>query len=232
MNKNILIVEDEKNILDVIKAYLIKESYKVFEAMDGQLALDIFNNEEIHLIILDLMLPKISGQEVCRRIRTISNVPIIMLTAKSEEDDKIEGLDLGADDYVTKPFSPRELMSRVKAILRRSYNDGSVPSSSNKISTADGRIVVEVDKMRISKDGILVDLTPNEFKVLSTFFHNPEIVLSREQLIESAFGYEYEGYDRTIDSHIKNIRQKLEDNPKTPVYIVTIYGVGYVLRLN
>ena len=166
MNKNILIVEDEKNTLDVIKAYLIKESYKVFEAMDGQLALDIFNNEEIHLIILDLMLPKISGQEVCRRIRTISNVPIIMLTAKSEEDDKIEGLDHGADDYVTKPFSPRELMSRVKAILRRSYNDGSVPSSSNKISTADGRIVVEVDKMRISKDGILVDLTPNEFKVL------------------------------------------------------------------
>lgn len=232
MNNNILIVEDEKNILDVIKAYLQKEDFNVFEAMDGEEALKVFNKEEIHLIILDLMLPKISGQEVCRMIRDLSDVPIIMLTAKSEEDDKIQGLDIGADDYVTKPFSPRELMSRVKAILRRSYRDGNIVLSTNKITTGDKRIVLNLDKMQVSKDGDLVDLTPNEFKVLSVFFHNPEIVLSREQLIEAAFGYGYEGYDRTIDSHIKNLRQKLEDNPKTPVYIVTVYGVGYVLRLN
>lgn len=232
MNNNILIVEDEKNILDVIKAYLQKEDFNVFEAMDGEEALKVFNKEEIHLIILDLMLPKIPGQEVCRRIRDLSDLPIIMLTAKSEEDDKIQGLDIGADDYVTKPFSPRELISRVKAILRRSYKDGTITPLSNKISSGDGRIVIDLDKMQVSKDGDLVDLTPNEFKVLSVFFHNPEIVLGREQLIEAAFGYDYEGYDRTVDSHIKNLRQKLEDNPKTPVYIVTVYGVGYVLRLN
>ncbi len=230
MKKNILIVEDEKNILDVIKAYLLKEEYNVFEAMDGQEALDIFNKEEIHLVILDLMIPKISGEVVCQRIRDISDIPIIILTAKAEEDDKIEGLYLGADDYVTKPFSPRELMLRIKAILKRSYNlhSGAI---NKRITTKDGRVVVEPDKMLIMKDGKTIDLTPNEFKVLSVFFDNPGIVLSREQLIEAAFGYEYEGYDRTIDSHIKNLRQKLEDNPKTPVYIVTIYGVGYQLRL-
>ncbi len=231
MKKNILIVEDEKNILDVIKAYLLKEDYNIFEAMDGEFALKLFNNEEIHLIILDLMLPKISGIEVCKRIRDVSDVPIIILTAKSEEDDKIEGLDIGADDYITKPFSPRELMSRVKALLRRSYKE-ETGKSIKRVSTGDGRIVVEFDKMLVRKDGEKVDLTPHEFRVLSVFLDNPEIVLSREQLIEAAFGYDYEGYDRTIDSHIKNIRQKLEDNPKTPVYIVTIYGVGYQLRLN
>lgn len=230
MNTNILIVEDEKNILDVIKAYLIKESYNVFEAIDGQEALDIFNKEEIHLVILDLMLPKIPGEIVCQRIRAISDVPIIMLTAKAEEDDKIDGLDLGADDYVTKPFSPRELMSRVKAILRRSYRDGDLKTLSTKIVTSDGRIVVDLEKMLVEKDGEKLELTPHEFKVLAAFMKNSAIVMTREQLIEAAFGYEYEAYDRTIDSHIKNLRQKLEDNPKTPVYIVTIYGVGYVLN--
>ncbi len=231
MKKSILIVEDEKNILDVIKAYLLKEDFNVYEAMDGELALDIFKREEIHLIILDLMLPKISGIEVCKRIRTVSDVPTIILTAKSEENDKIEGLDIGADDYITKPFSPRELMSRVKALLRRSYREEHA-SPGKTISTGDGRIIVEFDRMMVRKDGEHVDLTPHEFKVLSAFFNHPEIVLSREQLIEAAFGYDYEGYDRTIDSHIKNIRQKLEDNPKTPVYIVTVYGVGYQLKLN
>ncbi|WFA09927.1 response regulator transcription factor [Tissierella sp. Yu-01] len=226
MNFNILIVEDEKNILDVIKAYLIKENYNIYEAMDGKKALEIFNKEEIHLIILDLMIPVISGEEVCKRIRKTSDVPLIMLTAKSSEDNKIEGLDIGADDYVTKPFSTRELVSRVKALLRRSYKkDNKILN--NKLSFDNGRLVVELDKMNVKKDGIILDLTANEFKILAVFINNPGLVLSREQLIEAAFGYDYEGFDRTIDTHIKNIRQKLEDNPKTPVYILTVYGVGY-----
>ncbi|TJX13786.1 response regulator transcription factor [Tissierella creatinini] len=175
MNRNILIVEDEKNILDVIKAYLIKEDFKVLEAMDGETALDIFSNEEIHLIILDLMLPKISGYELCKKIRDLSDVPIIMLTAKAEEEDKIAGLNLGADDYVTKPFSPRELMSRIKALLRRSYRDEKILTK--RISTLDGRIIMEPDKMELMKDGERVELTPHEYKVLLAFMNNPNIVL-------------------------------------------------------
>ena len=229
---NILIVEDEKNILDVVSAYLIKENFRVFSAMDGEKALEIFSNEEIHLIILDLMIPKISGEEVCAKIRNSSDVPIIILTAKVDEDSRIEGLSIGADDYVLKPFSPRELVSRVKALLRRSYRFDKTKPLAEKISFDNGRLVVELDKMIVKKDNKLIELTANEFKVLTALISNVGLVLSREQLIEAAFGYEYEGYDRTIDSHIKNIRQKLEDNPKTPAYIVTVYGVGYKLRIN
>lgn len=225
--KNILVVEDEKNIVDVISAYLVKENYKVFEATDGEKALEIFNEEEIHLIILDLMIPKISGEEVCAKIRNTSDVPIIMLTAKVDEDSRIEGLTIGADDYVLKPFSPRELISRVKALLRRSYRSDNAKPLAEKLIFDNGRLVIELEKMLVKKDNNLVDLTSNEFKVLAALIKNSGLVLSREQLIEAAFGYEYEGYDRTVDTHIKNIRQKLEDNPKTPAYIVTIYGVGY-----
>ena len=229
---NILVVEDEKNILDVISAYLKKENYMVFEAMDGENALELFKKEEIHLIILDLMIPKISGEEVCSRIRITSDVPIIMLTAKSDEDSKIEGLNIGADDYVLKPFSPRELVTRVKTLLRRSYRTDIIKPLAEKVSFDNGRVVVEIEKMIVRKDDKIVELTSNEFKILLAFINNPGLVLSREQLIEIAFGYDYEGFDRTIDSHIKNIRQKLEDNPKTPAYISTVYGVGYKLQLN
>ena len=229
---NILVVEDEKNILDVISAYLKKENFVVFEATDGEKALEIFRKEEIHLIILDLMIPKISGEEVCAKIRNTSDVPIIMLTAKVDEDSRIEGLTIGADDYVLKPFSPRELISRVKALLRRSYRIDKAKPLAEKMSFDDGRLIVELDKMLVRKDNQIIDLTANEFKVLAAFIKNSGLVLSREQLIEAAFGYEYEGYDRTVDTHIKNIRQKLEDNPKTPAYIVTVYGVGYKLRID
>lgn len=222
MTYNILVVEDEKNIIDVISAYLQKNDYNVFQAMDGEKALDIFKNNEIHLIILDLMIPRISGELVCKKIRSVSNVPIIILTAKDDEDSKISGLDSGADDYVTKPFSNRELMSRVNALLRRSYK-----TNSTELSFDNGRLIVELDKMIVKKDKKIIDLTANEFKILSVFIENPGNVLSREQLIELAFGYDYEGYDRTIDSHIKNIRQKLEDDPKAPAYILTVYGLGY-----
>lgn len=222
---NILVVEDEKNISDVIVAYLENENYHTFVASDGQKAIELFSEETIHLIILDLMLPILSGEEVCKRIRTYSNVPIIMLTAKTEEDDKITGLSIGADDYISKPFSPRELIGRVKALLRRAYQ-GSNPLAEN-LYFNEGDLEIDVDKMRVNKSGEEVHLTVNEFKILLTFVSNVGQVLSREQLIESAFGYDYEGFDRTIDTHIKNIRQKIEDNPKAPKYIQTVYGAGY-----
>lgn len=224
-NKKILVVEDEKRILDVVKAYLEKEGFKVKTAIDGKEALDLFNSETFHLIILDLMLPIISGEKVCNHIRTSSDIPIIMLTAKVDEDDKIEGLAIGADDYVTKPFSPRELVSRVKALLRRSYRDSN--PLFEKLSFNNKDLEVDIDKMEVKKDGKVILLTTNEFKILSTLLTNPGQVFSREQLIEKAFGIDYEGFDRTIDTHIKNIRQKIEDNPKEPKYILTVYGVGY-----
>lgn len=221
----VLVVEDEKNISHVIKAYLEKEGFDVTIAIDGNEALEMFSKEEFHLIILDLMLPKLSGEEVCTTIRGTSDIPIIMLTAKVEEDDKIEGLSIGADDYVTKPFSPRELVSRVKALLRRSYRE--LSPLAEKLSFNNEELVVNVDKMIVKKDGKNVYLTTNEFKILIALLTNPGQVFSREQLIEIAFGYDYGGFDRTVDTHIKNIRQKIENDPKNPAYIITVYGAGY-----
>ena len=222
---NILIVEDEKNIREVIKVYLEKENYNVFTAEDGEMALEVFDDEEIHLIVLDLMLPKLSGEKVCSSIRAKSDVPIIMLTAKVDEDDKIEGLSIGADDYVTKPFSPRELVSRIKSLLRRSYRD-SKPLA-EKMTFNNGDLEIDMKKMLVLKKGQNVHLTTNEFKVLMTLLTHPGQIFSREQLIQSSFGYEYDGFDRTIDTYIKNIRQKIEDDPKKPTYIITVYGIGY-----
>lgn len=224
-NRKILVVEDEKNILEVIEAYLLKEGFRVITAEDGEMALELFKTEKIHLIVLDLMLPKISGEEVCTTIRATSDIPIIMLTAKVDEDDKIEGLTIGADDYITKPFSPRELVSRVKALLRRSYRDSN--PLAEKLVFNDGDLEVDIDKMIVRKKRENIYLTSNEFKILSSLLTRPGQVFSREQLIELAFGYDYDGFDRTIDTHIKNIRQKIEDNPKSPNYIITVYGVGY-----
>lgn len=226
MNKiKILIVEDEKNISDIIKAYLTKEGFQVFAAEDGKKALEIFNKEEIHLIILDLMLPELSGEQVCATIRATSDVPIIMLTAKIDEEDTIHGLSIGADDYIAKPFSPRELISRVKALLRRSYRNSS--PLAEKLLFNNGNLEIDIDKMLVRKKGEYIYLTSNEFKILVSLLKNPGQVLTREQLIEQAFGYDYDGFDRTIDTHIKNIRQKIEDNPKKPEYIITVYGIGY-----
>src|SRR5699024_1653907 len=223
-NYFILVVEDEKNISNVIKAYLEKENYNVVTAFDGQEAMDIFEREKIDLIILDLMLPKISGEEVCNRIRSTSDIPIIMLTAKSDEDSRVEGLTMGADDYVVKPFSPRELVSRVKALIRRTYKTSSL--SNNKLIFS-GDLKINLDKFLVTKNNTKIDLTTNEFKVLSILASNPSVVFSREQLIEQAFGIDYKGFDRTIDTHIKNIRQKIENDPRKPKYILTVYGMGY-----
>ena len=224
MNYNILVVEDEKNILDVIKAYLEKEGYNVITATDGEMALELFNMD-IHLIILDLMIPKISGEDVCKTIRNTSDVPIIMVTAKADEDFRIDGLNMGADDYVTKPFSPRELISRVKALLRRSYK-GTKPLA-EILNFNNNDLVIDIDKMIVKKRDINTNPTTVEFKVLLALVSNTSQVLSREQLIDLALGSEYEGYDRTIDTHIKNLRQKIEDDPKNPKYILTVYGAGY-----
>lgn len=225
MGYNILVVEDEKNILEVIKAYLLKENYDVITATDGERALELFDSKDIHLIILDLMIPKISGEEVCKKVRNTSDVPIIMLTAKADEENKIEGLNIGADDYVTKPFSPRELVSRVKALLRRSYKVKKPLAEILSFSNND--LVIDIGKMIVKKDYVSISLTTIEFKILLALASNHSIVLSRGQLIDIAFGDEYEGYDRTIDTHIKNLRQKIENDPKNPIYIITVYGAGY-----
>lgn len=227
MNKEfkILVVDDEKNILDVVKAYLEKEGFDIITAMDGEAALSILNKETIHLVVLDLMLPKLSGEEVCHRIRATSDIPIIMLTAKVDEDDRIEGISIGADDYLTKPFSARELVVRVRALLRRAYRDHS--PLADIMSFSNGDLKVDVPQMLVKKQGQVVSMTTNEFKVLVVLLSNPGQVFSREHLVEKAFGMDYDGFDRTMDTYIKNIRQKIEDNPKEPTYIYTIYGVGY-----
>lgn len=221
----ILVVDDEQKILNVIQAYLIKEGYEVLTASDGEEALNIFENQQIHLIILDLMLPKISGEQVCNRIRATSSVPIIMLTAKTEEDNKIEGLAIGADDYITKPFSNRELVGRVKAILRRTYRDNKPLAELLIINN--GELEINIEKMTIKKQGETITLTSNEFKILIALLVSPGQVFSREQLVSRAFGMDYDGFDRTIDTHIKNIRQKIEDDHKNPRYILSVYGMGY-----
>jgi DNA-binding response OmpR family regulator len=226
----ILVVDDEQNIINVVRAYLEKDGFDVITAMDGEKALDIYNNEIIHLIVLDLMLPKIDGEEVCRKIRTTSSTPIIMLTAKAEEDEKIEGISMGADDYLTKPFSVRELVVRVRALLRRSYKD--FAPMADILSFNSGDLEVNIKKMIVKKQNEAVSLTANEFKLLIAFLSNPEKVFSREELVEKAFGIDYEGFDRTVDTYIKNIRQKIENNPKEPVYVVTVYGMGYKFNPN
>jgi DNA-binding response OmpR family regulator len=221
----ILVVDDEVKILTVVKAYLESENFEVLTATDGQRALELFDTEMIHLIILDLMIPKISGEEVCKTIRTKSDIPIIMLTAKANEDERIEGISIGADDYLTKPFSGRELVVRVRALLRRAYRDNN--PLADYLAFNEGDLEVDVKKFEVKKRGELLSLTPNEIKILITLLSNPGQVLTREQLVEKAFGLDYEGFGRTVDTHIKNLRQKIEDDPKKPNYILTVYSVGY-----
>ncbi|WP_029687564.1 response regulator transcription factor [Thermoanaerobacter sp. A7A] len=224
MNKKIFVVDDEIKILEVVKSYLEHEGFSVITETNGNNVLDTFKKEKPDLVILDLMLPAISGEELCKRIRQFSNVPILMLTAKVQESDKINGFSIGADDYITKPFSPRELVMRVKAILRRTTDD--VPLA-EVMSFNNDDLVVDFKAHTVKKKGVVVNLTPNEFKILKFLIRNPNRVFTREELIEKVMGFDYEGYDRTIDAHIKNLRQKIEDDTKNPVYIKTVYGVGY-----
>lgn len=224
MNEKILVVDDEINLLNVIKDYLLRESYEVFTASRGNRAIELFREIEPDFIVLDLMLPDISGEEICRQIRKESDVPILMLTAKSSEDDKVTGLYIGADDYLTKPFSPRELVGRVRAILRRTKGNSEL---TDVLEFNDKDLYIDIPKHIVMKAGQTVNLTPNEFKVLLTLAQNPHKVFTRSHLVSLAFGYDFEGYDRTVDTHIKNLRQKIESNVKEPKYILTVYGVGY-----
>ena len=221
----ILLVEDEIKISSIIEKYLLKEGYEVSKAFNGEEAINKFENEEIDLIILDRMLPKLSGDEVIEFIRERSNIPIIMVTAKVEEKDIIEGFKFGADDYVVKPFSPGELLERIKAVLRRTQTNATIKR--NILSYDNGHFIINLDNYTIELNGQIIELTKNEFEIVKVLFEHPKKIFTREEIIAAAFGADYEAYDRAIDTHIKNIRQKIEDNPKKPKYIVTVYGVGY-----
>ncbi|MFH1169242.1 MAG: response regulator transcription factor [Chloroflexota bacterium] len=223
--KKVLVVDDEARIADIIKAYLERDGYQVAVAYDGRAALETARKQPPDMIILDLMLPEISGWDVCRSLRRESDVPIIMLTAREEVTDKIVGLELGADDYVTKPFDPKELMSRVKAVLRR--YEGRAASKS-QLRVAD--LNIDVDKRLVRRGEEAIGLTPAEFELLRVLAENPGRVFSRMQLLDRVQGEAYEGYDRTIDSHIKNLRKKIEIDPNHPRYITTVYGVGYKME--
>lgn len=223
--KKILIVEDEEKIISVVKSFLESKGFPVVTAMDGRKALEIFERENISMVLLDLMLPVLSGEEVCRALRKKSRVPIIMLTAKVDEADMLNGLGIGADDYITKPFSLKALYARMEAVMRRASDD--IVPLIVRNSFNNGDLTVDFESHVITKQSEEVKLTPNEFKILATLVKYPNKVFTRDELIASAFGEEFEGYDRTIDSHIKNLRQKIETDPKSPVYVKTIHGVGY-----
>jgi DNA-binding response OmpR family regulator len=220
---NILIIEDEESVAEVLKAYLEKEGYKVYTTTRGLKGIEIFKSIGFSLIILDLMLPDISGEEVCKIIRQGSDVHIFMLTAKGALDNRIEGLNIGADEYLVKPFSPRELTARVNALFRR-LTTGNAASN---IVFDDGRLYIDYDKRLVKVNGEEIPFTPNEFDILYTLAVNKGKVLSREQLINKVFGMDFEGYDRTIDVHIKNIRKKIEEDTRNPKYVVTVMKVGY-----
>jgi two-component system alkaline phosphatase synthesis response regulator PhoP len=218
----VLVVDDDPGIVKLVRAYLEQAGFGVLAAYDGKKAMQIARNEKPDLIILDLMLPEMDGWDVCRALRKESDVPVIMLTARVEETDKLVGLELGADDYVTKPFSPRELVARVRSVLRRAQG---LPSKPEQITR--GAITVDLSRHAVSVRGQSVDLTPTEFDLLATLMEDPGRAFTRSQLLENVQGYAYEGYERTIDVHVKNLRQKIEADPKKPQLIKTVYGLGY-----
>ncbi|MDR3136050.1 MAG: response regulator transcription factor [Coriobacteriales bacterium] len=220
----VLLVEDEKSIRKALLAYLHHENYIVTVAEDGAAALDAFFDDEFDLIILDLMLPKVSGEQVCKTIRKSSMVPIIMLTAKGDIKDRIAGLDLGADDYLVKPFSPRELMARARAILRRVAAD-SIGRGREQLTRGD--LVIDTGGRKVFQNGKPIDMTASEYKLLVAMARHPGQVFSRIDLVKRVLGYDFDGYERTIDSHIKNLRAKLGDDPRHPRWLFTVHGVGY-----
>ncbi|OGR00552.1 MAG: DNA-binding response regulator [Deltaproteobacteria bacterium RIFOXYD12_FULL_55_16] len=225
MIQPVLIVEDDKKIARVVQVYLEGEGYRVIHAGRGKEAVAAAERETPLLVILDLMLPDMGGEEVYQELKALADVPVIMLTAKSSEEERVAGFALGADDYVVKPFSPRELMFRVKAVLKRAQKQdltGATVASFNK-----GILVVDGHRYEVKKKGHSVSLTPTEFKVLFTLAAHPDRVMTRDALVDQALGYQFEGYERSIDAHIKNLRQKIEDEPKRPSFILTVYGIGY-----
>jgi DNA-binding response OmpR family regulator len=222
MGKKILVVEDEKKLVTILKGYLEQAGFSVLTAYDGQQALTVARYEKPALVLLDLNLPRIDGLDVCRTLRKESNVPIIMVTARIEETDRLVGLELGADDYIAKPFSPREVVARVRAVLRRT--EGQAVKS--EMQTA-GDLTIDLGKHSVTLGGHAVELTPTEFALLAVMLQNPGRAFTRLQLLDAVQGEAFEGYERTVDAHIKNLRQKIERDPKNPRYILTLFGVGY-----
>ncbi len=226
MNRSILVIDDDIKTVELIRLYLEREKYRVLAAYDGEQALALARQKSPGLIILDWMLPKIDGLDVCRILRAESNVPIIMLTAKATEADTLLGLDLGADDYVTKPFSPRELVARVRVVLRRTNQQEDQPPEELRV----GPLLIDYRSHEVWRNGELIDLTPKEFKLLETLAREPGRAFSRLELVQRVFGLDYEGFERTVDVHMMNLRKKIELHPNEPTYLQTVYGVGYKFR--
>ncbi|MDR2175644.1 MAG: response regulator transcription factor [Synergistaceae bacterium] len=234
---NILLVDDEKKIVEVVESFLESKGFAVFGAESAARAFEIFEEEDIALILLDLMLPGMSGEEFCAALRKKSHVPVIMLTAKAEEEDMLKGLSIGADDYITKPFSLKALLARVEAVLRRS-GPGSGKyrrSPGNRLffrgggqgESPESELEIDFESRSVRRDGRAVALTPNEFRILETLAEHPNRVFTRDQLIGAALGEEFDGFPRAVDSHVKNLRRKIGEDPRNPVFVLTVHGVGY-----
>lgn len=228
MNSRVLVVEDDRKIASVIKMYLERDGYEVYRAESGTEALRLARAHRPSLIVLDLLLPELNGMEVCRILRHESDVHIIMLTARSTETDKLAGLDIGADDYMTKPFSPRELAARVRAAMRRQERE---IEREPPLLTA-GELTLDLKGHQAFLKGRQVPLTPREFRLLETFMKSPGRTFTREELVERVFDHSYDGFDRTVDVHIKNLRRKIEPNRLLPTYVMTVYGIGYRFSTN
>ncbi|HLF68103.1 MAG TPA: response regulator transcription factor [Gaiellaceae bacterium] len=226
-NKKIVVIDDESSVQEVVRGYLEKDGYLVYVAGNGRDGLALAERTRPGLIVLDLMLPDVSGEEICREIRSRSDVPILMLTAKAAEDERVNGLVLGADDYLTKPFSPRELVARVRAVLRRTQ--GVETPLVEVLSFDDGALEIDTVQYEVRRNEKAIDLTPNEYRLLVTLARYPGRVYSRFELINHVQGYDFEGYERTIDAHVKNLRKKIEPDPRHPRYVETVFGVGYRL---
>ena len=221
--ETILVVDDEPKIVRTVRAYLENAGYRVVTADNGQMALTVFRHEKPALVILDLGLPGMDGLDVARTLRRDTNVPLIMLTARVDEADRLIGLELGADDYVTKPFSPRELVARVRAVLRRTGGERERAPA----PIVSGDVHIDLERRQVTVGGRSADLTPTEFDLLLVLARHPGRVFTRLELLDRVQGYAFEGYERTVDAHVKNLRQKIEPDPKQPRYVLTVYGVGY-----
>ena len=222
----VLIVEDDPSVSQLMRLYLVQDGHKVLTADDGIRAVEMARRMQPSLILLDLMLPGMSGQEVCSTLRKESNVPIIMVTARVEEDDRLAGLDMGADDYIAKPFSPRELAARVRAVLRRTDREEARGQESGGLLAVD-EVSVDLDSRTVKVAGTTLSLTPTEYRLLTYFMESAGRAVSREQIIQNSFGYEFEGFDRTVDTHISNLRRKIETPEGARKHLNTVYGVGY-----
>jgi DNA-binding response OmpR family regulator len=227
VNEKILVIDDEPSVHDVVRAYLEREGFIVYSAGNGREGLELVESKQPSLLVLDLMLPDVSGEEVCVQLRRRSDVAILILTAKGTEDERVRGLEMGGDDYLAKPFSPRELVARVKALLRRTQ--GSEVAWTERLSFDGGVLQIDPARHRVTVRGETAPVTPSEFKLLLALAQSPGRVFSRYELIYRVRGYDYAGYERTIDAHIKNLRKKIEEDPANPRYVETVHGIGYRL---